>query len=215
MKKIIVFLFLIISSTSYSQIMFGGKLGIATSTLRGFEIDGYMTNSKQRIMGGGVFNYSLGSKFSLQTEVLYHSVSSNLEYNFVAPREKGIIEMDIINHYISAPIILQYKLGSKNQHFHIDAGLMSSMLLKSKYDGKRKVLNVNGEVTDESIYRHEEPEMLNNDLAYFFGIGLFANTISFDFRYIIGMKEVFKESSVYPKLKSKSFQVTVSYLIKN
>jgi outer membrane protein OmpA-like peptidoglycan-associated protein len=93
------------SQSSYSPSYFGVKLGANYSTLK-FDPSlpaALETKYKLGFMGGAYYNFGVSRKFSIQPEVLYSQMGTDIEQNVTSPNGEGTFKIN----YISVPVLFK------------------------------------------------------------------------------------------------------------
>ena len=212
--QILLFTLLLISSTSFGQFSFGGKIGGASTSLTGVGLKDFIPEPKVKFIGGGIINYSFGRRFALQAELLYSAKGAAFSYtvdNYLSIYQAKI-SMEQKLGYFGVPFMLQFKMGDKEGYFHLDAGLVYNTLIHEKYSGSVVWVDEKGKENKKDYPIVQSPSA--SDMGYAFGIGLMANGINFDFRLEFGTNEVFKPEKSSSKILNKSFQVSAGYTIR-
>lgn len=104
MKKYVFMLLLtVLSGSAYAQISFGPKLGLNISKLS-FTDDDFKTGFRPGFAIGGVVNYKVMDKLSVQAE-LFYSMESSSETR-ISTGTKGHVNMS----FVHLPILAQYSI---------------------------------------------------------------------------------------------------------
>ncbi len=205
---------LFISSTSlFSQFRFsyGGKLGGASTNLTGVGLKDFIPAPKVKFVGGLITNFAYGSRFALQIEALYSGKGSAFKYYADNSIYVGKASIEEKLGYFAVPVILQFKMGDKDNYFHFDGGIVYNTLVHDKYNGTIIITDDKGNEIEQEMTIEEDPA--KTDLSWAIGIGLVANGLNFDFRYEIGTDAVFQQKEGNPQINNRSFQVTVGYTL--
>ncbi len=194
-----------------SQLFLGGKIGGTSSSLTGIGLDQFQPTPKMYFNGGIASSLSFSKRFALEVELNYSGKGSAIQYYGEYETWRGLIKLDQKLHYFAIPLMLQFKMGDRDNYFHFDAGVVSNTLIGSKFIGDITVEKQNGDIENHEIEIDFNP--LKSDFSYAFGIGLMANGIAFDFRYEIGTREVYLAEPNSPKIYNRAFLITVGYMI--
>ncbi len=211
-QLVVVFISLVmLSLSSYGQLRFGGKLGGASTNLTGIGLPNFVPEPKIKFIGGALVHYGFIKRMGLQAEFLYSGKGS--AFSYTEEQYLGIysgkVTMKQDLGYFAIPTMLQFKMGDRDNYFHVDGGLVFNFLVHEKFNGTVQIVNDKGE---EVIYDYPRKRSPNTyDLGYAFGFGLLANGLNFDFRLEFGTDEVFDTEEGDPKILNKSFQVSVGY----
>jgi len=193
-----------------SQLFIGGKIGGTSSSLTATGLDQFQPTPKMYLNGGFASSYSFSRRFALALELNYSGKGSAIQYFGEYETWRGLIKLDQRLRYFAVPLMLQFKLGERDNYFHIDGGIVSNTLIGSKFSGDITVEKQNGDVETHNLDIEFNP--MKSDFSYAFGIGLMANGIAFDFRYEIGTKEVYLAEPNSPKVYNRAFLITVGYM---
>lgn len=153
-------LFFSISIVCQSQVTYGVKLGLNSSSMVFTPSEGKYATASKMSLSGGVFGvYKVNEIFSIQPELLY---------SFVGAKTPGIKNQVKYNlSYVSLPILANYV----SEPFSFFAGPQISYLVSAK--GKVKAVN------DQSYKADLKENFKNIDLAMLLGV-------SYDTEYGIG-----------------------------
>jgi hypothetical protein len=102
-KYVFILLLTFLSASAYAQISFGPRLGLNISKIS-FTEDDFKTGFRPGFVVGGVANYKIMEKLSVQAELVYSSESSSEER--ISSGTKGHLTMG----FIQLPILAQYEL---------------------------------------------------------------------------------------------------------
>jgi hypothetical protein len=214
-KLVIFVLTLFFSSLSFTtnaQFWLGGKLGGTSASITGSGLKSFVPTPKMYFNGGASASFHINSRFALLLELMYNGKGSAIQYQGDYNGMNGVIEFEQKLHYFAIPLMLQFKMGDKENYFHFDAGLVHNSLIGQKFNGDITVTELNG---DESIYSIESGYVpLKTDFSYAFGVGLVANGITFDFRYEVGKNKIYSEEVNNPTIYNRAFMVSVGYMFK-
>lgn len=201
-------------SSSYAQFGFGLRLGGASTTLTGVgtNVEEFVPDPKLKLVAGGVINYSFGRRIALQAEVLYSGKGSAMQYYFQDDVGRAYYTLDLRLGYLSVPLIFQFKMGDRDNYFHLDGGVVFNQLVHKKFLG---TLDYENDKDDQFSGDYDiDIEPYEQDFGYMFGIGLVANGLMFDFSYEMGMRDVFEPSDQGLSIRNRSFKVSIGYIFK-
>lgn len=123
MKKYVFILLLAVwSASAYAQVSFGPKLGLNISKLS-FTDDDFKTGFRPGFAIGGVVNYKVMEKLSVQAELFYSMESTSEER--ISNGSKGHINMS----FVQLPILVQYAVF---KGLYAEAGPQIGFLLSAK-----------------------------------------------------------------------------------
>lgn len=193
-----------------SQFFIGAKIGGTSSSLTATGLEQFQPTPKMYFNGGLASSFSFGKRFAVTLEFNYSGKGSAIQYYGEYETWSGLISLDQRLHYFAIPLMLQYKLGDRDNFFHLDAGIVPNTLIGSKFIGDITVEKQNGDIETHNLELEFNP--LKSDFSYAFGIGLMANGIAFDFRYEIGTREVYLAEPNAPKIYNRAFTITVGYM---
>lgn len=208
----LLFIILLLSTTStFAQFRFsyGLKAGGASTNLTGVGLKSFIPTPKVKLIGGAITNFAYGNRFALQVEALYSGKGSAFSYYADNSIYLGKANVEEKLGYFAVPVMLQFKMGDKNNYFHFDGGIVFNTLIHDKYKGTIVIVDDNGNELEQDLTIQQDPA--KSDLSYAFGIGLVANGLNFDFRYEIGTKAVFQKIEGNPEIINRAFQVTIGY----
>jgi len=213
-NKAYIFLVLMMfsGSVAFSQFSFGGKFGGASTNLTGIGLKDFIPKQKMKFLGGAIINYSIGNRIGIQTELLYSAKGSAYQYYEENSIRRGVVNLEQKLGYFAMPILLQLKMGDRENYFHLNGGVVFNSLIHEKFEGTIMAEDDKGNTAEEEFTLEQSPA--KTDFSYAFGIGLLANGINFDFRYEIGTKDVFQAAPDEPKIYNRSFQVSVGYTVR-
>lgn len=208
---LITFLFISVSKKTSAQLWLGGRLGGTSASITGIGLKSFEPTPKMYLNGGLASSFSFSKRFSLGLELLYSGKGSAIQYTGDYNNMTGTINFEQRLHYFAIPMLLQFKMGDRDNFFHFDAGIVSNTLIGSKFKGTIVVQETNGDINTYPMDLKFSP--LKSDFSYAFGIGLMANGITFDFRYEVGLNEIYVSESVdAPKIYNRAFLVSVGYM---
>ncbi len=231
MRKIIFTLLLFCSVTSFAQkFKIGAKAGMNISSLIGNypkEIEGQKMKSGYHI--GGLLEYKLNNKLSLQQELLVSTQGVLIEGKKI-PGAMTFSKQDILLTYLNSPILLKYKVVKKlNVEFGIQFGYLLSAQNEIEINdpfnsGNNQRISLDG-INGGTHYISGIPIRFEGRLNRFdFGFNLgtsyhFSERFFIQGRYNLGVIAVDKNSGPMDsnnswKLKNSVFQFSIGYLFK-
>ena len=182
-----------ITTTGYSQkIKFGAKAGMNMASWAGDLEDG--TNMRVSMHFGGLVEFKLTDKFSIQPEVLYsgQGVTMKGQYSY-NQSYKSSFRFD----YLNIPVMAKYYIV---EGFNVEAGPQVGVLLSSKVMVK---------VDDLKTVDDFEGETNNVDFAANFGLGYdLPMGIFFNARYSLGLVKV---NDGKGEVKNNVFSLSAGY----
>ena len=208
----VVLAFLSIPQYSQAQLWVGGRIGGTSASITGTGLANFQPDPKMYLNGGISSSFSLNRRFNLHAQLIYSGKGAALKYDGDFDQYKGAtIEFEQKLHYLSVPLMLQFKMGDRDNHFHLDAGIVFNQTIGDKFSGKVTVTEPNNDQTVYDLDAIYSPS--NSDLSYAIGVGLMASGVTFDFRYEVGINEIYKSAIGAPKIYNRAFIVTVGYMI--
>lgn len=181
------------STTIAQQVNFGAKAGANFATLNG-DVDD--TSMKVGLHVGGVAEYMINEKFSLQAELLYSMQGAKNEYSesysFNDYSEIYSEEATYKLNYINLPVMAKYYLAD---NFSIVAGPQIGFLTSAKADFDETYTITEGgstTVETESISDLDIKDALKSiDFGLNFGLGYkLDNGLNFEARYNLGLMNI-------------------------
>ena len=196
MKKV---LFFVIALATFSfanaqDISYGLKAGLNYSNWSFSDADMDYFDSRLSFHVGGVVEFGLSDKFSVQPELLYSSVGAKMDISEAPTRvasENYIYALD----YLSIPVMAKYYVA---EGFSLELGPQIGVLLsaKIKYDGETEDVKDLFKSTDFGAGIGAGYKMEN---------GLFINA-----RYVLGLSNVLEDSGDEWG-KNNAFQFSLGY----
>lgn len=190
MKKFftVLFILLLFSSFTFSQMQFGVKAGLNIANIGGSDADklvGRSLDSKTGFTGGVFFNYQFNNLFAIQPEA-YYSMKG-------ATYSEGGAKLTISLDYIEIPVLL--KLLIPVQGSNIKPSIFAGPAIGFNTTHKYKV-EFNGQTQEEDIQNTKSTDF---SLAFGGGIGFMIgkNELAFDVRYILGLTTIDDSSDSY------------------
>ncbi|SEB42905.1 Outer membrane protein beta-barrel domain-containing protein [Tenacibaculum sp. MAR_2009_124] len=204
MKKLLFAVFMILGLTVNAQnIEFGAKAGLSLSNLSVENSFGAQSfDSSTNFHFGGVVEFKLSEKFSIQPELLF-SRQGNV---VILKGGNGIAITDFEEttrlDYLNIPVMVKYYFI---KNFSVEVGPQIGVLLSAKSILEDKSVTGNG---DEKNDIKEYIESL--DYGVNFGVGYkLDNGINFGLRYNLGLSDiVISENNT---LKNRAFQISLGY----
>lgn len=199
MKKLFLGLSIAVSSFAFSQ-QFGLKGGMNISSVSDDGFDD--TKSKIGYYGGVFVNIPANEMFSIQPEVIYNNLGSEVKWTFLGNNYSRKLNLN----YISVPVMFQFKATPQ---FHLEAGPEFGFLVSADTKTTRN------NSSSSSI-----TELDKNDFNSFnMGVGLGAGfditkNFGINARYVAGFSDITKpnsDPSTNAKNKNNTFQVGASF----
>lgn len=207
MKKLFVGLAVVVGVISYAQ-QFGMKAGANISSISD---DGYDdAKSKLGFYGGLFVNAPLSEHFSIQPEVIYSQLGSEVKRNYTALGNTASINGKLNLEYITVPVMLQFKATPQ---FYFEAGPEFGYLISAKQKGE-VTLN-NNVVSSGSTDVKDNFNNFNVGAALGLGFDVTKN-FGINARYVAGFTDINKngETSLNNsnnKNRNNNFQVGLGY----
>lgn len=194
MKKLFLGLSIAASSLVFSQ-QFGIKGGMNVSSISD---DGYDdTKSKVGYYGGVFVNIPASESFSIQPEVIYNNLGSEVKLGNSYSRKLNL-------NYITVPVMFQYKATPQ---FYLEAGPEFGFLVSS--DSKTTWNN------STSTAELDKDNFNNFNMGVGLGAGFdITKNVGINARYVAGFSDVTKPSSdpsTNAKNKNNTFQVGLNF----
>lgn len=194
MKKLFLGLSIAASSLVFSQ-QFGIKGGMNISSISD---DGYDdTKSKVGYYGGVFVNIPASESFSIQPEVIYNNLGSEVKLGNSYSRKLNL-------NYITVPVMFQYKATPQ---FYLEAGPEFGFLVSA--DSKTTWNN------STSTAELDKDNFNNFNMGVGLGAGFdITKNVGINARYVAGFSDVTKPSSdpsTNAKNKNNTFQVGLNF----
>lgn len=195
---------MLISTSTFAQINYGLRSGIAATTLSD-KGNLYQDNKVTFSYTGGVFaTIPVIKSFSVQPELNYVRKGRSNETTELSTTTKT----DFMLHYLEVPVLFQYRndqlLNKSGSVFYINAGPYASIPLKTQIR-----VSGNNEGTAVTV-----SDSKNTDWGATMGIGfqtpVLKKNICFDLRYDLGCTEIAQQPSEY---RSKALSLTVGIVL--
>jgi hypothetical protein len=191
------FVLVFISSTSFAQINYGVRNGLAVTT---FAPKGNLPDNNNvtfSYTAGAFLDLPISKSWFIQPEINYVRKGRSQETSELFTS----IKTDYMIHYLQVPVLLQYRDNQKNDHkstFYINAGPYTAFALDDQ--SKPSLTNKPG-------------ASKKNDWGATIGIGMqtpiYGKDIRFDLRYDLGLAEIANQPTDY-RTKALSFTVGIS-----
>ena len=165
------------TTTSTSRPMFGIKAGINVASLSDDGFDD--TTSKVGFAGGVFMNAPLSEQFSIQPEVMYSQMGSEVEGQYANTHYSTKLNLD----YITVPVMFQFKATPE---FYIEAGPEFGFLVSAKSKDTVGNFSATNEIDTDYF----------NSFNFGLGLGLgFDITENFgvNARYVAGFTDINKD----------------------
>ena len=193
MKKLFLGLSIAASSLVFSQ-QFGIKGGMNISSISD---DGYDdTKSKVGYYGGVFVNIPASESFSIQPEVIYNNLGSEVKTNLYSQK--------LNLNYITVPVMFQFKATPQ---FYLEAGPEFGFLVSA--DSKTTWNN------STSTAELDKDNFNNFNMGVGLGAGFdITKNVGINARYVAGFSDVTKPSSdpsTNAKNKNNTFQVGLNF----
>ncbi len=210
----IMLLFMGINDLS-SQFAFGVKLGGTSANFSNIGLTGYQPKQRLYLNTGLEANFILNKRFAIQLEAVYAGKGSQYKYTGIANYDNNIYNDVAINAtnklgYLAVPIMGQFLMGDRENHFHLDFGVVPNLLIRKSFTATADI-PITGTEDFETVDINLNYIPAQNDFGLAFGIGLRAMNITFDFRYEVGMIDLFIPEVGSPAVRNKAFTVSLGY----
>jgi hypothetical protein len=198
-------LLMLISTSTFAQVNFGLRNGVAATTLSD-KGNLYNDNNVTFSYTGGVFaTIPVIKSFAIQPELNYVRKGRSSETTEL----NTTIETDFMLHYLQVPVLFQYRnnqlLNKSGSEFYINAGPYAAF-----------VLNTQTRLSNDEAESVLVPvgDSKNTDWGATFGIGfqtpVFKKNICFDLRYDMGLSEIEQQPTDY---RTKALSLTVGIVL--
>ncbi|MBL4745475.1 MAG: PorT family protein [Flavobacteriaceae bacterium] len=180
-----------------AQTSFGVKAGVNFADIKGdFENNSSLTSFHI----GGVVEFKLSDKFSLQPELLFSAQGTKLEES----EDVYSYESKIKFNYLNIPVIAKYYVM---EGLSLEFGPQLGILLSADVDS---TISINGKV-DETDKMDVKEFIEDIDFGVNFGASYqLENNLFFQARYNLGLVNVSKDSDD-AEMKNSVFQLSVGY----
>jgi hypothetical protein len=197
---------------SEAQWWVGGRIGGTSASITGTNLPSFQPTPKMYLNGGFATSFAFSRRFNIHMELLYSGKGSAIQYRGeFGDFDEGTVAFDERLHYFALPVMLQFKLGDRDNYFHFDGGIVFNRLIGHKFEGTTTIMDSNN---DKIVYQLDSPYLpSNSDFSYAIGVGLVANGVTFDFRYEVGLNEIFQAAPGAPKIYNRAFLVSVGYMV--
>jgi hypothetical protein len=195
---------ILISSTTFAQINFGMRHGVAGTTFSGTGDIYDNANITYSYTAGAFFTIPVIESLAIQPEINYvRKGRSNETTELDTP-----FETDFMIQYIQVPVLLQYRnneiLSNSGSVFYINAGPYTGFALNPQ-------TRESGNSEDLIIMTDTETQ---NDWGATFGLGFQTpirhNEVRFDLRYDMGFSEIKSQPDDY---HTKALSLTIGILL--
>jgi hypothetical protein len=161
----------------------------------------YDLNTRTGFHIGGMANYRLTEKFSLNGGLLFSTKGVKMEYEHA---QFGVtMDGEIFSMYIDIPILMSYTLM---EGLSVSAGIQPSLLLSAEYSLEYRVAGVPQEDIEEDM----KSDLSSLDLAAVIGAGYRHDTgISLHIAYDFGLLTMDDEGDF--DFKNRAFKVSLGY----
>ena len=202
---ILVLALALISTTTFAQINFGMRHGVAGTTFSDLGDIYDNANITYSYTAGAFLTIPVIESLAIQPEINYvRKGRSNETTELSTP-----IETDFMIQYLQVPVLFQYRnnkiLSNSGSVFYINAGPYTAFALNPQ----TRESNSTGE---DLLVTVEESN--NNDWGATFGIGfqtpIRQNQVRFDLRYDMGISEIEAQPEDY---RSKTLSLTIGLLL--
>lgn len=201
MKKLFLGLSIAASSLVFSQ-QFGIKGGMNVSSISD---DGYDdTKSKVGYYGGIFVNIPASESFSIQPEVIYNNLGSEVKNLATIPGTTYNYNRKLNLNYLTVPVMFQYKATPQ---FYLEAGPEFGFLVSAK-----STTTTNNSSSTTEL---KKDDFNNFNLGMGLGLGFdITKNVGVNARYVAGFSDVTKPSSdpsTDAKNKNNTFQVGLNF----
>ena len=201
MKKLFLGLSIAASSLVFSQ-QFGIKGGMNVSSISD---DGYDdTKSKVGYYGGIFVNIPASESFSIQPEVIYNNLGSEVKNSATIPGTTYNYNRKLNLNYLTVPVMFQYKATPQ---FYLEAGPEFGFLVSAK-----STTTTNNSSSTTEL---KKDDFNNFNLGMGLGLGFdITKNVGVNARYVAGFSDVTKPSSdpsTDAKNKNNTFQVGLNF----
>lgn len=214
MKKIyisIVLLFVIHLVSAQKDIRYGIKFGFNVSTLDGDLPD---PSYKPGIIIGGLVDFAINQKFSLQPEILYSSQGGTYSVQSIqAPADMPIAVTNNYSlnlGYIVVPVMGQYHFSN----FFLEVGPQISFLTFAERHNE-EVSTYDDVIAVVTSKQDFKDQIKTVDFGLNFGIGCdFTKRTTLNFRYNLGLDSVIKDNNtISQEAKNSVFSLALAIKI--
>ena len=161
------------------KLRFGVKAGLNFANTTGNGLDFFFSSdeSPENRLGltlGGLVEYRVSEKFSVQSELTYSQQGFREDYS-----DEDYVETYVLN-YLNIPLLAKYYISDE---FNLEVGPQIGFLLAAKYKE-----NDEGEKYEEDAKEFFK----SSDFGLLFGLGYqLENGIGFNARYNLGLTDIF------------------------
>ncbi len=225
------------STTAFSQVevMLGGRAGMNVGSYRwGSNIrNNKDINSKSVIAPhvGFVTVLELAPWFGIQGEVEYIQKGGKLTFSCEncainnaqgqPVQQKEISQVQTVKaNYIEVPILARFRLGGDNVAFNGFVGPSFAIALNGTVQNTLDLTDAqDNETTNTNTEKLDFDKEFNRfDIGAAVGAGMEFSAgpgaIIFDLRYVLGISDATKEKDLDERIKNRSFQIGVGYVVR-
>jgi len=193
--------FMLISTSTFAQVNFGLRSGVAATTLSD-KGDLYNDNNVTFSYTGGVFaTIPVVKSFAIQPELNYVRKGRSNETTEL----NTSFETDFMLHYLEVPVLFQYRnnqlINKSGSEFYLNAGPYAAFVLSTQ-------TRLSNDESESALVPVEDSK--NTDWGVTMGIGfqtpVFKKDICFDLRYDMGLSEIEQQPTEY---RTKALSLTV------
>jgi hypothetical protein len=191
MKKILLVIAMVAASftANAQEVHFGVKAGLNLANLNGDDLDFDLRTS---FHVGGIIEFELSDKFSLQPELMYSAQGAKRSINIQGTDVDYTAKVD----YLNIPVIAKYYVI---EGLSLEAGPQIGVNIVSE-----EKVEVNG------MSETEDLEVKSIDFGLNFGVGYkLENGLNFGARYNLGLTDIPDEGN--GEIKNGVFQLSVGY----
>ncbi len=198
MKRIL-FIFIAVFMFSFANaqdISFGLKAGLNLTNMHSSNSDfNNAVSGRTAFHVGAVAEFAFSDQFSLQPEVLYTSLGSDIDYG--SESRVSDTQKSIIGNYLAIPVMVKYYVADG---FSLEAGPQIGFLLSAKAKTGSQELDA-------------KDAFESTDFSAVFGAGYkMENGLFFNARYGLGLSNISKEVSDGDWVKNNVFQFSVGFM---
>ncbi len=193
MKKLLVIAMVAVGFTANAQdINFGVKAGVNFASLNGGELD---YNSRTSFHVGGVAEFKLSDKFSLQPELVYSAQGAKRSDNMEGTDVDYTLKLD----YLNIPVMAKFYVA---EGLSLEAGPQMGIKLAAEAKAEANGMSETEDFKDE---------VESIDFGLNFGAGYkLENGLNFGLRYNLGLSDIAKNNAG-DSIKNGVFQLSVGY----
>lgn len=187
MKILAAVAFILSAQIASAQFTLGVKGGATLSKIEGKAFKDEFNTGYHL---GGFLELPVGSRLSLQPEVLFNQVNTRTDSSFKDVLRPNVSEIKL--NYLSIPIMLNYKLGNV---LALQAGPQFGVLMSQ----------------DKDLVRNGGEAFKNGDFSLLGGAQLKFSKLRFTGRYFVGLNDIndIKEATNQETWKNQGWQLSV------